>query len=159
MTGDRPKLAAYGRRIAAKATYEKGRAFVNAAMLIRPRAGYEHVFLHLLCQGVEALLKGLLLAIDHSRFNSNLTQLEDLAPLAQEAAAAAGLKSPRPTLLAELERLSDLYSAHIPRYGTTYDLVVKPSSVQSDRVLRRIVALMRFVDRGASKCGACLKSV
>ena len=143
-----PKLAAYGKRIAAEATYAKGKAFVEAAILLRRRRGYDDVVLHLLCQGIEVVLKGLLLAMNYDQFKPRLEDLgRDLVHLAEETAAAAGLKSPSPALQAELERLSNLYSVHAPRYGTSYDIVINPTTIRSARILRRTAALVRLVGR------------
>jgi hypothetical protein len=52
--------------------YQKGRYFIGAALLLRKHGGDEYVVLHLLCQGVEIVLKALLLLHDFDKYRTLL---------------------------------------------------------------------------------------
>ena len=78
----------------------------------------------------------------------------NLEKLALEAQRQFGLNPIRPALLAELQHLSALYSKHLLRYSSGYDIFVDPASVESDRVLRRIAAVARLVTRTNAKAWA-----
>lgn len=142
------RLTAHGKRIVAESMYAKGKAFLGAAVLLRQMGGYEYVVLHLLCQGIEIVLKGLLLAIDYDKFKPKLKQFgHDLLKVTDAATAAAGFLALRPRVRAEIESLNRLYSCHLLRYGSGYDILVDPNTIPSRLVLRRMVALLRLVER------------
>lgn len=129
--------------------YFRGASFLGAAVLLRRRGGYEFVALHLLCQGVEIVLKSALLMID---YDANIGRLaskfrHNLETLAIEAQSVAGLKTLRAPLLSELRNLNSLYSSHLLRYATANDFLIDASSVPYQLVLRRMCAVMRLVDR------------
>lgn len=104
--------------------------------------------LHLLCQGIEIVLKGLLLAVDYDKYKPKLKRLgHDLLKIADAATDAAGLSALRPSIRTEMESLNRLYSGHLLRYGSGYDILVDPSTIPSRQVLRRMAALLRLVER------------
>ena len=71
-------LTVHGKRMVAESMYVKGKVFLGAAVLLRQKGGYEFVVLHLLCQGIEVVLKGLLLAIDYDKFNPSSRRLDTI---------------------------------------------------------------------------------
>lgn len=128
--------------------YAKGKAFLGAAILLRQKGGDEFVVLHLLCQGIEITLKGLLLFIDYDKHKPKLRRIGHKLLSASEAAAkAAGLSPLKRDIRVELEVLSSLYSQHLLRYGSGYDIFVNPDSIPSKRVLHRMVAVLRLAER------------
>lgn len=142
------RLTMHGKRMVAESMYAKGKAFLGAAVLLRRNGGYEYVVLHLLCQGIEIVLKGLLLAIDYDTFKPKLKQYgHNLLSVTDATTSAAGLLPLRPNLRAEMDALNQLYSRHLLRYGTGYDILVNPSTIPSRLVLRRMVALLRLIER------------
>lgn len=139
-------LAPEGKRLVAETMYAKGQAFVEAAALLRRNGGYEYAVLHLLCQGIEVALKGLLLLISYDQFKPKLKPLgHNLLAIADAASVACGIRPLRPRLRAELQTLSTLYSRHLLRYGSGYDLLVSASTIPSDDVFRRTASLFRLV--------------
>lgn len=151
------KLTAHGKRMVAESMYDKGKAFLGAAVLLRQKGGYEYVVLHLLCQGIEIVLKGLLLAIDYDKFKPKLRQFDhDLLKVTDAATAAAGFPALRPRIHAEMESLNRLYSRHLLCYGSGYDILVDPNTLPSRLVLRRMVALLRLVERKGLIHGAVI---
>jgi hypothetical protein len=145
-------LSRYGKRQVAASMYVKGKAFIGAALLLRQQGNSEqtdHVGLHLLCQGVEITLKGLLLLRDYDRFIVRLRKPlgHDLFKVAKEASTAYGLRPPRGDLNDELRTLSNLYSQHLLRYGSGYDVLVDPRTIPRERVFRRLAAVIRLAER------------
>lgn len=137
------KLAVHGKRAIAASMCDKGKAFLGAAVLLRQKGGSEYVVLHLLCQGIEVLLKGLLLSINYDRFKPELKKYgHNLLSVTKAATSAAGLSPLRPRLRAELEALNRLYSCHHLRYGSVCDIFIDPITIPSRLVLRRMVALL-----------------
>jgi hypothetical protein len=140
-------LAPEGKRMVAETMYAKGQAFVIAAALLRRHGGYEYAVLHLLCQGVEVSLKGLLLLSNYDQYKPRLAKPfgHHLIPIANAATSEFGLHSLRPALRSELATLSTLYSKHWLRYGSGYDLLVSATTIQSQQVFRRTAAVFRLV--------------
>jgi hypothetical protein len=77
------RLTSYPKRIVARSWYTRGKSFLGAAVLLQQHGGHGDVVLHLLCQGIEILLKSLLLFIDYDAHKPKLKKYRhDLAPLA-----------------------------------------------------------------------------
>lgn len=132
--------------------YVKGKAFIGAAILLRQQGNSEqmdHVVLHLLCQGIEVTLKGLLLLRDYDRFIIRLRKPlgHNLFRVVKEASTAYGLKPSRRDVEDELCTLSNLYSQHLLRYGSGYDIFVDPRTISRERTFRRLAAVIRLTER------------
>lgn len=141
----------YGERRIAISMAVKGKAFVGAALLLRQRGGYEYVVLHLLCQGIEILAKGELLFTDYRTDQPKLRSYgHNLVKLAEAIEKASGVRVLKPLVRNELEALSGLYAKHNLRYGSGYDLFVNPSTIQTDRVLSRLRALLKLAERSGA---------
>lgn len=137
----------------AKNFYLKGKNFIIAAILLRQYRGNEYIVLHLLCQGIEIVLKALLLLKNFDAYNPRMKRNKkncgfghDLESLSTEVLSQFGLKPLRPALATELNKLNILYSNHLLRYYSPYDVLVDPSTIQSDLVLMRIRAAIRLTD-------------
>ena len=132
----------------AESMYAKGKAFLGVGVLLRRNGGYEYVVLHLLCQGIEIVLKSLLLSIDYDLFKPMLKKFgHNLLSVTDAATNAAGLLPLRPNIRAELEALNQLYLCHLLRYGSGYNILVNPSTISSRLVLRSMTALLRLIER------------
>jgi hypothetical protein len=142
-------LTTHGKRMIAESMYEKGKSFIGAALLLRQRHGYEYVVLHLLCQGIEITLKALLLMNDYDKYKGKLKSAfrHNIKKLAAAAISEFNVRPVRPALEVELEMLSSLYSSQRLRYGTFYDVLVNPETIQSRLALRKIAAVIRLADR------------
>jgi hypothetical protein len=143
----------YGKRRMAASMFTKGKDFVRAAILLQRHGGFEYVVLHLLCQGIEASLKGLLLLSDYDRHISRLKRPlhHNLVLVTSETLAAYGLKPMRADIKKELTELGKLYSENLLRYGSAHDLLVDPQTIAKEKVLRRFAAAIRFADRELAK--------
>lgn len=145
----------HGKRLIAESMYVKGKSFLGAAILLRQGMGYEFVVLHLLCQGIEITLKGLLLYKDYNKYINRLKPSKkdttafghDLEKLAEAATSEFGVRPMRHDLVVELKKLNTLYSSHRLRYGTFFDILVNPDTIENRNILRKIAAAIRLADR------------
>ena len=128
------RLTTYGKRRYAIATYEKGKAFLFAALLLRLNAKsepQEYVVRHLLCQGVELISKAVLLFVDYDK---NMPLMErhfghHIRKTVEEALIATRQKSLKPSIAKELDALSHFYSQHLLRYGGFQDIFLDPKAL------------------------------
>lgn len=133
----------------------RGLNFLGAALLIRRQGAYDFVVLHLMCQGLEIFLKAVLLQVDYDTYRPKLKRSprsksgygHNLELLATDVCTAVGLHPVDGSLLLELRALNDLYSQHLLRYPSAYDILVGPRGVQSALVLRRFKAAVRLSER------------
>jgi hypothetical protein len=140
-----PQWTPYGKRQIALYMCEKGKSFLGAALLLREQGGYEYPVLHLICQGMEVLGKGYLLLENYDLYQPKLkTYGHNLNSLIMEIEIVSGLKILKPDVQNELERINSLYSKHLLRYASGLDVFIDPKSISSDRLLARIVALLRL---------------
>lgn len=138
--------------------YGKGKAFVGAHLLLKRQIADEpgqYVALNLLAQGVEVTLKSLLLFQDYDKYRPRLQKRlgHNLVKTASATLKALSLKPLREPLDSELARLSDFYAKHLLRYGNPVDILVAPSSIPSDPLLRRIAAATRLAEREHRRTG------
>jgi hypothetical protein len=144
------RLTIYGKRLLAESMYAKGKSFIGAALLLRQRGGYEYVVLHLLCQGIDIMLKPLLLWKEYDKYHPRLKKFGHHLAKLVNAAQRNSISIPHKIhllLAAEIETLDSLYSSHRLRYGTFYGILVDPTNINSSRSLRRIAAVIRLADR------------
>jgi hypothetical protein len=147
------QLTPYGKSRIVRATYEKGTGFLASAILLRQHASseaHQYVLRHLICQGTELILKAALLAADHDKYRSLLSQRpfgHNIREIANELVRALSCKPLQPALARELDELSHLYSQYLLRYGGIQDIFHDPNTVQYELVLRRAFAVIRFIAR------------
>lgn len=145
-------LTTHGRQLIARALYSKGRSFVGAAVLLQRHGGDEYVVLHLLCQGIEIILKALLLFLDHKKYSKLQRKFgHDLNQLISAAIDGYQLHHLRPPLAAEIKALNDFYSKHLLRYAGLHDIFIAPGSIASERTFRRLAAVLRLANRELAK--------
>lgn len=148
-------LTIEGKQMVAESMYAKGKNFLGAALLLRQKKGYEYVVLHLLCQGIEIILKGVLLTKDYNKYIGRLKKNKkdpstfghDLMKLALACINEFNLRPLCPNLVAELEGLNTLYSRHRLRYGTFFDILVNPDTIESKYAMRKTIAVIRLANR------------
>ena len=143
------RLTVHGKRMVAKSMYAKGKSFLGAGILLRQQGGYEYVVLHLICQGVEIILKALLLFRDYDKYRNQLRRPlgHNLTALVAASLSEFGAKPISPALAGELDTLNSLYSNHWLRYGSFYDILVAPQTIPSTLTLRKIAAVIRLAER------------
>jgi hypothetical protein len=143
--------------------YSKGKAFSGAAVLLRHHPLQNHpicehvdyVVLHFLCQGIEIILKGLLLIRDFDKYDPRLTRFgHNLLEIATEAATAYHLNPARNVLAEELSTLSKFYSKHQLRYGGLGDIFIDPRTIPRDAIFRRVAAIIRLAEKSLKRSDA-----
>lgn len=138
----------HGKRLIALSMCEKGKSFIGAALLLRKQGGYEYVVLHLLCQGIEVLGKGYLLLQNYDKYEPQLRSIgHNLEKLMGEVEQVSGINLRAREVQTEVTDLNQLYSQHLLRYGSGMDVLIDPRTISSDRVLRRLAAVLRYADR------------
>jgi len=146
-------LTEAGKRGVAASMYAKGTSFISAAILVHRQSASEHndyVVLHLLCQGLEVLMKGLLLHKDYDRYRARLGAYDlghNILDVTEEAVKECGLNPMRDNVKTELRELDKLYRDYWLRYGSTLDILVDPRTIARARVLRRLRAVVRMAAR------------
>jgi hypothetical protein len=143
-------LTTHGKRILTNAKYARGINFVAAALLLRKHGGDRYVVLHLLCQGLEIIVKALLLFLDHKKYAKLQKSFgHDLEKIISAAIIIYSLGPLRPPLAAEITALNDFYSRHLLRYGGLHDIF--GASLGSARTFRRLAAVVRLANRELAK--------
>lgn len=119
-------LTIHGKKLVAVAMYQRGKAFIAASILLRQNGGYHYVVLHLMCQGLEIILKAFLMVSDPNKYSPKYLKKKfghNLMNLVTETLSIYGLRELRPPLRSELERLNALYANHILRYADFRDVL------------------------------------
>ena len=139
----------YTKRVISGMMYSKGKSFLAAAILLEEKSGNSSAVLHLICQGVEIILKAILLAINYDKYQPMLKKGlgHNLIRLASETANAGSIKQIQGDLLLELEILNKLYREHRLRYATSYDILVDTRTIQSELVVHKMYSIMRLLQR------------
>lgn len=141
-------LSYHGKQVVSRAMYEKGRAFIGAAILVNQHKGNESVVLHLLCQGLEVVLKALLLAKNYDAYKPKLVKLgHNLVKVAAAARTATGLHIFTHGAHDELVQMNKFYSEHLLRYASNFDIFIDPSSIPHRRIFRHTIALVRYIEK------------
>ena len=140
-------LTHYSKSLVARAMYEKGKAFLGASILVREHACNESARLHLLCQSIELILKGLLMHINYNQYKPKLRDLgHDLCKISASLQQAAGNRPINEATQIELGELNKLYKKHFLRYGTLLDVLIDFNTVPSSHVLWKLTVIVKYVD-------------
>ena len=141
-------LSNYGRSVVARTMFEKGIAFTAAAALVDRHNGNASVVLHLLCQGVEIVLKAILLNADYKKYRPRLRVLgHRLSAIAAETRTVSGLHVFAGAAGQELKQLEDFYSKHLLRYAHSFDIIIDATTIPCQRVARHIGAVIKLCQR------------
>ena len=138
--------------------YLKGQSFVAACVLLRQADSSEHsdyVSLHLLCQGLELMLKGALLLKDFDAYWPKLKKLgHDLTRLVEETGDAYGQNALRGTeFRTQLKQLAQHFRDHALRYAGLLDIFIAPQSMRWNVVWRRTRAFIVLMEHGMKDSG------
>ena len=148
----------HAKRLRARFMFGRGQNFLAAAVLLERHGGDGFAVLYLLCQGVEVVLKALLIMRDYEKHKPRLKKFgHNLSKLADATRLEFGLNALRPPLKAELDALNRLYAnaAVYPlRYASFLDLLVDPSTVPRALVARRMAAIFRLTARELARLDA-----
>lgn len=137
-------LAPYGKKMVAHAMFDKGKNFLVAGTLLNKQQGNKDVVLHLLCQGIEIVQKGILLVRDFDKYESKLQKRlgHNLVRGSEALHKEFKLKPLKKGPQDELQALSDYYRKHLLRYGGIHDVLGGGGrDLEFQRVFRRAIAL------------------
>jgi hypothetical protein len=138
----------HAKNLRARLMVERGKGFVAAAMLLDRKDRHYEVVLHLLCQGLEIFVKGLLLLRDYDRYSPKLTKYGHNLVRLVNVGLSEFKAQPLPKDVAkELAILSNLYSQHLLRYSSLLDVVGGLATVKIDLVTRRLSKVMKLSAR------------
>lgn len=148
-------MTLHSKRIVAEHMIVRGEQFVGAALLLKQRTNYGMVVHHLICQGLEVFLRGVLLRENYNKYNPLMrfdrkTKVgfgHDLVKLVAAACDEFELKHPRASVAAQLTLLSSLYSQHVLRYAGAFDVIFGHEYISSSLVLRKLAASVRLARR------------
>lgn len=141
-------LTIHGRYWVAASMYDKGKAFVGASILLRRSSGNPAVVLHLLCQGIELILKAVLLRTDYKKYQPELKKIgHNLEGAAAAARAATGWHLYSNLTAQELARVNEFYKDHLLRYASGVDIFIDPATIPNTRIVRHTYALLKLLER------------
>lgn len=143
-------LTNYSKKMIAHAMFHKGKNFLGAAILLDKQNGYRDIVLHLICQGIEIIQKGMLLAKNFEKYAPKLQKPlgHNLVRGSEALCEEFNLKPLKKTTQNELFLLSEYYRKHLLRYGGIHDVIGGGShNLEFQRVVRRATALMIFGEK------------
>ena len=144
------QLSNYAKHRSAQQMYVRGKQFTGSAILLERSQGDGYVVRHLICQGIELILKGILLLHDFDKYDPLLHKKKhfghSLCNCAREVCSIYGLKL-HPPLNQELQKLDSFFNQHLFRYGKLVEVFFPPDSIPFERSIRRLAAMMRKFDR------------
>ena len=130
--------------------FDKGKHFLAAAVLLDQKNGHKDVILHLGCQGLEIIQKGLLLAKDYDHYMPRLKSKKELGhDLIKGAEALQTAYQFKPLTSAEkteLQEINAYYRESLLRYVAIHD-IIGGHELKVNRVMRRAVALSKLGER------------
>ncbi|WP_343895029.1 hypothetical protein [Craurococcus roseus] len=142
----------HAKKMRARLMYQRGQSFLLAAAFLKEKDGRDrYAVLYLLCQGLEVILKSLLLMKDYEKHKPELKKTfgHNVSKLAEQVLREFSLNDLKPSLREELSVLNSLYHSPINtlRYASFIDILVDPVSISTNLVERRLMALQRLVKR------------
>lgn len=144
------KRTAKGKQFSAWQFYLRGRQFIRAALALdQDDPGDGYVVRHLLCQGIELILKALLLRKNYNNYFPLLSKKKyghNLIALLDEVARLYKVKV-APDLLVDLRKLNSFFKAHLFRYSDIEAMFSPATSFPITRTLEKLLPLMKAMDR------------
>ena len=145
---NRMPLSEYTKRVVAQKWMFRGAAFLEAANLLAEQTQVSEdilmVKLHLLCQGIELFLKGLLLDKDYNLYYPKLKAFgHRLDLLADEVIKINNAPTMKTELRREFLILAQWYSRHWARFESGLGFVAMSGAPPYIRTLRRMLAVAR----------------
>ena len=145
-------LSNYGKREIAKSMYFKGRDFILAGLLLKQHMqSHGFVSIHLVCQGLEIILKSKLLLKDFDKYKDLIksrTELgHDLVKLVDCWKKECNRNKINKGFYDEVKPLNEFYKRHRLRYGTVTDLLFNPKEFQVVLTSKQLLKLISVTDK------------
>ena len=130
-------------------TLKKGENFIRTALLLRKNNSDENVVLSMICQGIENILKGLLLAKDYVRYEPLLKRKfgKNLLRLYYRTKKEYRISNLDARAVNELQILAYLYKNQFLHYGHLINLLNDDKAFESGHLLRKLFQILAYVKR------------
>jgi len=130
-------------------TLKKGENFIRTALLLRKNNSEENVVLSMICQGIENILKGLLLSKDYVRYEPLLRRKfgKNLLKLYYRTRKEYKIKKLDARAVNELQILAYLYKNQFLHYGHLINLLNDDRAFESGHLLRKLFQILAYVKR------------
>jgi hypothetical protein len=142
------KLTQHGKSMVAHAMFHRGKQFIQGAILLDREDAYHYVVLHLFCQGLEIILKGLLLLRNYDLYEPQLKNIRhNLIKAAEKVRVEFGSKPLREDIMDQLKKLNNLYGRQLLRYGSSLDIFIDPKQIPSNLIFKKTIQLIMIGNR------------
>ena len=130
-------------------TLKKGENFIRTALLLRKNNSDENVVLSMICQGIENILKGLLLAKDYVRYEPLLRRKfgKNLLRLYYRTRKEYKIKNLDARAVNELQILAYLYKNQFLHYGHLINLLNDDKAFESGHLLKKLFQILAYVKK------------
>jgi DNA polymerase III delta prime subunit len=130
-------------------TLKKGENFIRTALLLRKNNSDENVVLSMICQGIENILKGLLLAKDYVRYEPLLRRKfgKNLLRLYYRTRKEYKIKNLNARAVNELQILAYLYKNQFLHYGHLINLLNDDKAFESGHLLKKLFQILAYVKK------------
>ena len=139
----------HGKQLKADIMYNKGKEFVIASILLNQQSAQQtFVQIHLLLQGLEIILKSILLSKDYDKYNSQIKGKfgHNIPKLVTEVKTLYGLKNINKEFDKELQATNGHYLSSNLRYGSLLDIFINVSTVSVDAIADKTFKLIKILD-------------
>jgi hypothetical protein len=145
-TGGFTKL---GKKLKADIMYEKGCEFIGASMLLKNKKGRTAVQMYLLLQGLEILLKGILLSKNYDKYQIVLKKKygHNIPKLFNEVKRIYKIKIVSNDFNSTLLAVSKHYRENNLRYGSLLDIFIDINTIKFDIIEKKTYQLLLFINR------------
>jgi hypothetical protein len=128
--------------------YEKGLEFIGASILLKQYKGKTYPQIHLLLQGLEIILKSLLLRKDYDKYSKQLKEKygHNLLKLVNEVKINYRFKNIDNKFDIELNSLQNNYMNSNLRYGSILDIFIDVKSLSIETIESKIYQLVRIIE-------------
>jgi hypothetical protein len=133
----------------AVSTLKKGENFIRAALLLRKNNSEENVVLSMICQGIENILKGLLLVKDYVKYEPLLHRKfgKNLMRLYYRTRKEYNITNIDSKAVNELQILAYLYKNQFLHYGHLINLLNDDKAFESGHLLRKLFQILAYIKR------------
>lgn len=142
------KLTNSGVKLKVKGMYLRGRQFTHSALLLNEKTGKDYPFLHLLCLGLEIVLKSALLEKDYEKYKNYIE--DNLKHNLDKCLKAYNKEYPTDKIdekvLREISELNQVYNSFQLKYAMLSEILIEPKSIDSDLTLRFLAKLIEKFD-------------
>lgn len=127
--------------------FEKGIEFVESAIFLAQKKGQTYVQIHLLLQGLEIILKSILLSKDYDKYNKKLKKEfgHNILKLINELKEIYGFKNIDQKFERELTLIHGYYLSNNLRFGSLLDIFIDVNSIDINTIELKTLKLIKIL--------------